>query len=71
MLSDLSRTESAAIAGIPGLADLPGFRQSVADTLAETDSSELVLLVTPHVVKTRKKQCGRPPHRFQQLRPAG
>ena len=60
MLSDLSRTESAAIAGIPGLADLPGFRQSVADTLAETDSSELVLLVTPHVVKTRKNNVAGP-----------
>ena len=60
MLSDLSRTESAAVSGIPGLADLPGFRQSVADTLAETDSSELVLLVTPHVVKARKNNVAGP-----------
>ena len=31
MLSDLSSTESAAISGLPGLGDLPGFQESAAD----------------------------------------
>ena len=53
MLSDLSSTEQASISGIPGLSELPGFRQTLADTLKETDRSELVLMVTPHVVKRR------------------
>jgi type II secretory pathway component GspD/PulD (secretin) len=54
MLSDLSSTESASISGLPGLSDLPGFQQSAADDLRETDRSELVLMITPHVVRHRK-----------------
>jgi type II secretory pathway component HofQ len=54
MLSDLSSTESASISGLPGLGDLPGFQQSAADDLRDTDRSELVLLITPHVVRHRK-----------------
>ena len=54
MMSDLSETEAASIQGIPGLADLPGFSQTAADTMKTTDKAELVLLVTPHVVRHRK-----------------
>ncbi len=54
MLSDLSSTESASISGLPGLGDLPGFQQSAADDLRDADRSELVLLITPHVVRHRK-----------------
>ena len=53
MLSDLSKFETSAVSGIPGLSDLPGFRESAADTLTERDSSELALLITPHVVRHR------------------
>ncbi len=53
MLSDLSSTEAASVNGIPGLAQLPGFDETVSDRLKETDSSELVLLVTPHLVRRR------------------
>ena len=34
---------------MPGPLGVPGFRQTLADTLKETDRSELVLLVTPHL----------------------
>lgn len=54
MLTDLSSTQSASISGLPGLGDLPGFQQSAADDLRDTDRSELVLLITPHVVRHRK-----------------
>ena len=54
MLSDLSRTESAAISGLPGLSELPGFQQTAADDLRERATSELMLLVTPHIVRHRK-----------------
>jgi type II secretory pathway component GspD/PulD (secretin) len=54
MLSDLSSTESASISGLPGLSELPGFQESAADDLREQDRSELVLLITPHVVRHRK-----------------
>ncbi len=53
LVSTLSRSESAAVSGIPGLGELPGFQTATADTVAETDSSELLLLVTPHVVRRR------------------
>lgn len=53
MISSLSRTEAVAISGIPGLSELPGFRSTTSDRLAEKDTSELVLLLTPHVVRRR------------------
>ena len=53
MLSNLSSSEQASLTGIPGLSDLPGFRQTLADTAKETDHSELVLLVTPHLARRR------------------
>ena len=54
MISQLSSTEQSSIAGLPGLAELPGFSQSAADTLKETDRAELLLLVTPHIVRHRR-----------------
>jgi general secretion pathway protein D len=53
LLSSLSRTESAAVSGLPGLGELPGFQTVTADKTTETDSSELVLLITPHIVHRR------------------
>jgi len=53
MLSDMSKTESAAISGLPGLGELPGFQQALADTMKEAANSELVLLITPRLVRKR------------------
>ncbi len=53
MLSDLSSTEAISVSGFPGLGELPGFQETVSDRLKETDSSELVLLITPHLVRRR------------------
>jgi len=53
LVSTLTRSESAAVSGLPGLGELPGFQTATADKVAETDSTELVLLVTPHVVRRR------------------
>jgi general secretion pathway protein D len=53
LFSTVSRTESAAISGIPGLGELPGFQVAAADNTTEVDSSELVLVLTPHVVRRR------------------
>ena len=53
MLSSLSRTESLAVSGTPGIGELPGFQNLTADRNTEQDSSELVLMVTPHVVRRR------------------
>lgn len=53
LLSSLSQSESAALSGLPGLGELPGFQTATATKTTETDSSELVLLITPHIVRRR------------------
>ena len=54
MMSSLSKTESAAVSGIPGISELPGFQTATADKLREVNTSELVLLITPHIIRHRK-----------------
>ncbi len=53
MLSSLTKTESTAISGIPGISELPGFQTVTADNLREVDSSELIMLITPRLVRHR------------------
>jgi general secretion pathway protein D len=60
LISSLSKTESAAVTGLPGLGELPGFQYAVADKLVETNSSELVLLITPHIVRRRSNLINGP-----------
>ena len=60
LVSTLTKSESAAVSGIPGLGELPGFQTAAADKVAETDSSELVLLITPHVVRRRSNTIAGP-----------
>ncbi|MBS1799087.1 MAG: hypothetical protein JSS95_04605 [Acidobacteria bacterium] len=67
--SSLSRSESAAISGIPGLGELPGFQTATADKTAETDSSELILLITPHIVRHRSNEVAGPRIPFNQRLP--
>lgn len=52
-VSSMSKSESAAVSGLPGLGELPGFQSATSDKVAETDSSDLVLLITPRVVRRR------------------
>ncbi len=53
LLSSLSTTEAVAVSGIPGLAELPGFGGISSNRNAARDTSELVLLITPHLVRHR------------------
>jgi general secretion pathway protein D len=53
MVSSLTKSESASISGYPVLADLPGFQTATADKTTNTNSSNLVLLITPHVIRRR------------------
>lgn len=64
MLSDMSKTESAAINGLPGLGELPGFQQTLADTMKQTSGSELVLLITPRLVRHRANSMSSKAIRF-------
>ena len=60
LFSTLTRSESAAISGYPGLGELPGFQTATADTTKATDTSEIVLLITPHVVRRRSSNIAGP-----------
>jgi Flp pilus assembly secretin CpaC len=69
LASSLSRTESAAVSGLPGLSELPGFQTATANKTTETDSSELVLLITPHVVRHRRDNIAGPRIPYEQRLP--
>ena len=59
MVSSVSKTESAAMSGIPGLSELPGFQIPATENV-EKDSSQLVVVVTPHVVRRRSDMVASP-----------
>ncbi len=53
LLSSANKSEAGAISGLPGLAELPGFQDTASNDTVTTSSTELVMLVTPHVVRRR------------------
>jgi Flp pilus assembly secretin CpaC len=59
LVSNVSQTEAAAMSGIPGLSELPGFQAPVADDVQKT-TDRLVLVVTPHVVRRRSNLLASP-----------
>ncbi len=52
LVTNLNTNEASAVTGIPGLSDLPGF-QNAPDLLRTTDRSQLVMVLTPHIVRRR------------------
>jgi type II secretory pathway component GspD/PulD (secretin) len=60
MVSSLTKSEAASIDGLPGLGELPGFQTATADKTTTTDTSNLVLLVTPHVTRRRSSLTAGP-----------
>jgi type II secretory pathway component GspD/PulD (secretin) len=50
LVSDLSKQQSGAVSGVPGLSDLPGF-QSTTNSQTENDFSDLVILITPRIIR--------------------
>ena len=57
--SALSRSESRAVSGVPGLSELPGF-QSTTDRTDDVSSDSLVVLITPHIVRQRHNELAGP-----------
>jgi general secretion pathway protein D len=55
VVSSLSKQQSAAVTGLPGLSELPGF-QSTTNKNTENDVSSLLILITPHVVRLAHRQ---------------
>ncbi len=50
LATNINTNEVKALTGIPGLNQLPGFQGTEQDL--EKDSSELLIIITPHVVRT-------------------
>jgi type II secretory pathway component GspD/PulD (secretin) len=59
LVSSVSRTETAAMSGIPGLSELPGFQMPVTEDV-QKNTSQLVIVVTPHVVRRRSDLVASP-----------
>lgn len=57
--SSLTKSESKAISGVPGLSELPGF-QSTTDRSDDVSSDNLVVLITPHIVRQRHSELAGP-----------
>jgi general secretion pathway protein D len=60
MVSSLSKSDAASIGGLPGLGELPGFQTATADKTTAIDSSNLILLITPHVTRRRSNVSAGP-----------
>jgi general secretion pathway protein D len=50
LVSSLTRQESDAITGIPGLSEIPGF-QSTTNKNTNIDIGELAIVITPHLIR--------------------
>ena len=49
--SNLSSQEARAVSGLPGLSEIPGL-QSTTNKNVQKTNDELVVLITPHVVRS-------------------
>jgi type II secretory pathway component GspD/PulD (secretin) len=49
MISEADSSETAAVSGLPGISEIPGF-QGTTNKNGNKSTSDLVLLVTPHIV---------------------
>lgn len=54
LLSDISRQESRALSGLPGVSDIPGL-QDVSDIARNQNVARLLILVTTYVVRSTQK----------------
>jgi type II secretory pathway component GspD/PulD (secretin) len=60
MASSLTKSMSNSLSGLAGLSEVPGFQSVSSDTTTNSDSSELILLVTPHVTRRRSNLSAGP-----------
>ena len=67
LVSNMTKNQAAAVTGIPGLSELPGF-QSTPEVQRTTDVAQLLMVVTPHLVRKRMNDAAGP--RFPMAMPA-
>jgi general secretion pathway protein D len=51
LVTALTRQESDSITGIPGLSEIPGFRDGTSKS-TNLDYSRLAIVITPHIVRS-------------------
>jgi general secretion pathway protein D len=47
----IQRTETKNVNGIPGISDVPGLRDIIGDTNNNMQESELLIVLTPHIIR--------------------
>jgi type II secretory pathway component GspD/PulD (secretin) len=50
LISDLSKQESSAISGVPGLSEIPGLNDTTGKNTQKSVAT-LLILITPHVIR--------------------
>jgi general secretion pathway protein D len=50
---EITTNDQRAMAGIPGIAEIPGLNQGASDNTRMKEEDELLILITPHVVASR------------------
>ncbi len=55
VVSTITKQQTKAVTGVPGLTDLPGF-QNTTNNQTENDVSELLILITPRIVREAHTQ---------------
>ena len=56
VLSVVTRTFSNSIAGLPGISGIPDLGLLTSQSIRENDSSDLLIFVTPHLVRMGANQ---------------
>jgi general secretion pathway protein D len=59
LASNVTKNETAAMTGLPGISELPGFQLPTDDNVAR-DTEQLVVVVTPHIVRERNERFAGP-----------
>jgi pilus assembly protein CpaC len=52
---EITTNDQFSMAGIPGLAAIPGINQGLADNTRMKEDDELLLIITPHIVADRNR----------------
>jgi general secretion pathway protein D len=60
IVNTVSRSEAASLNGLPGIGELPGFQTATAVNTTNVNSSDLLLLITPHVTRRRSNHTAGP-----------
>ena len=59
VVSSMSKQDFLEITGVPGLSDIPGF-QNATNRQDTTDSMELAIVITPHLVRLAHRRTAEP-----------